>query len=70
MKMQPGKLKYYEGSDVLYYLLEEGEEDSSVEIAPGVTVELNEQKEIIGIEILDASKRIKEPRQIEYQVAG
>lgn len=59
MKVQPGKLQYYEDSDVLYYLLEEEEEDSFVEVAPGVTVELNEQKEIIGIEILEASKFMK-----------
>ncbi|MBM3239327.1 DUF2283 domain-containing protein [Candidatus Poribacteria bacterium] len=56
MKVPFGKLKYYEESDVLYYLISEGEEDSAIELTPGVTVELNKEKEIIGIEILDASK--------------
>jgi uncharacterized protein YuzE len=56
MKVQPGKLQYYEESDVLYYLISDGEEDSAIELAPGVTVELNKEKEIIGIEILDTSK--------------
>lgn len=59
MKIRPGKLQYYEESDVLYYLISEGEEDSAIELAPGVTVELNKEKEIIGIEILDASKFMK-----------
>ena len=59
MKVPFGKLKYYEESDVLYYLISEGEEDSAIELTPGVTVELNKEKEISGIEILDASKFMK-----------
>ena len=56
MKVPIGKIKYFEGSDVLYYLISEGEEEEAIELAPGVTVELNKEKEIIGIEILDASR--------------
>jgi uncharacterized protein YuzE len=56
MKVPIGKIKYFEESDVLYYLISEGEEEEAIELAPGVTVELNKEKEIIGIEILDASR--------------
>jgi uncharacterized protein YuzE len=56
MKGPIGKIQYFEESDVLYYLISEGEEEETVELAPGVTVELNKEKEIIGIEILDASR--------------
>ena len=56
MKVPIGKIQYFEESDVLYYLISEGEEEEAVELAPGVTVELNQEKEIIGIEILDASR--------------
>ena len=59
MKIRPGKLHYYEDSDVLYYLISEGEEEKAIELSPGVTVELNKEKEIVGIEILDASKFMK-----------
>ena len=59
MKIRSGKLHYYEDSDVLYYLISEGEEEEAIELVPGVTVELNGEKEIIGIEILDASKFMK-----------
>jgi len=56
MKVPIGKIKYFEESDILYYLISEGEEEEAIELAPGVTVELNKEKEIIGIEILDASR--------------
>ncbi len=54
-----GKLRYYPESDVLHYLVAEGEEFSSREVAPGVTLELDEHGTIIGIEILDASRFMK-----------
>jgi uncharacterized protein YuzE len=54
--MKVGTLKYYEDSDVLYFFLKKGMETKSLEAAPGITVELNNKNEIIGIEILDASK--------------
>lgn len=57
--MRGGTLKYYEDCDVLYFFLKKGEERESIEVAPGVTLELNDKKEIIGIEILDASKFLK-----------
>ena len=56
MKVPIGKIQYFEESDVLYYLISEGEEEEAIELAPGVTVELNKEKEIIGIEILEASR--------------
>jgi len=58
--MKTGTLKYYEDSDVLYFFLKEGMETKSLEAAPGITVELNDKNEIIGIEILDASKFMQE----------
>ena len=54
--MKNGTLKYYQASDVLYFFLKEGLETKSLEAAPGITVELDDKNEIIGIEILDASK--------------
>ncbi len=48
--------KYDEKADSLYIYLEDGEEDSFEEIAPGINIELNNDKKIIGIEILKASR--------------
>ncbi len=52
-------IKYYPEGDVLYVLIKAGEEAKSVEIEPGVTAELDRDGEIIGIEILDASKYLR-----------
>ncbi len=58
--IREGSLKYYEDSDVLYFFLKKGSESRSVETAPGITIELNDANQIIGIEILDASKFIQD----------
>ena len=58
--MKPKKsVKYYPENDVLYVLIQAGEEAKSVEIEPGVTAELNKSGKLIGIEILDASKYLR-----------
>ncbi len=43
-------------SDSLYICVREGEEDSFEEIVPGINVEFDENQEVIGIEILNASR--------------
>ena len=58
--MKAGTLKYYPDEDVLYFFLKEGSENKNIEAAPGVTVELDEKDNIIGIEILNASKFIQD----------
>ena len=52
-------LNYDEKSDILYIVSKKGDEEEFVEIAPGVNVELNDRGEVIGIEILKASKFLK-----------
>jgi uncharacterized protein YuzE len=53
------KVHYDSESDVLY-IARPGEEEETVEIQPGVNLELNKNKEIIGIELLNASTIFKE----------
>lgn len=53
------ELYYDQEADVLYIVAKEGEEEEFVEIAEGVNVELDKNKEIIGIEILNASSFMK-----------
>lgn len=58
--MKTGKnLEYFKKDDVLWFNIKEGVEFDSVEIAPNITVELDRNNEIIGIEILNASKHFK-----------
>ncbi len=56
MSEKRAKLRHFEEEDVLHVLLKEGEEATSVEIAPNITAELNEQGELIGVEILNATR--------------
>lgn len=60
-------VNYDSKSDILYIAAKKGREDEFVEIAPGVNVELDEKGEVIGIEILDASKFFKPIAKPLYQ---
>jgi len=57
--MKKHNVNYDPESDVLYIATKGGEEEEFVEVAPGVNVELDEKGEVIGIEILNASKFLK-----------
>lgn len=52
-------VNYDSKSDVLYIVIRKGPEETVTEVAPGINVELDEKGEIIGIEILRASKFFK-----------
>ena len=60
-------VNYDSKSDILYIVAKKGQEDEFVEIAPGVNVELDEKGEVIGIEILRASKFFKPVVKPLYQ---
>ena len=67
-----GLLNYDAKTDVLYIATRRANEEEFVEITPGVNVELDERGEVIGIEILNASRFLKpvmksllKPRQFE-----
>lgn len=53
--MNKTRMTYFEAEDILHLALSEEPEANSVELSPGVTVELNRNGEMIGIEILNAS---------------
>ena len=52
-------LNYDAKADVLYIAAKKGNEEGFVEITPGVNIELDERGEVIGIEILNASRFLK-----------
>ncbi len=53
--MNKPRMMYFEKEDILHLILSEEPEANSVELSPGITAELNEKGEMIGIEILEAS---------------
>lgn len=51
---------YYDlRSDAVYIGVKDGIEEEYTEIAPGISVELNKKGQVVGIEILNASKLLK-----------
>lgn len=51
------RIKYDRITDAIYVRLKDEKVVESDEVAPGVIVDLNEKNEIVGIEVLWASKR-------------
>jgi len=53
------KVFYDEEKDVLY-LAKEGEEEEFVEVQPGINIELDGDRQVIGVEIVRASEVLRE----------
>jgi len=53
-------MMYFEKDDVLHLAISDDPEAGSVELSPNITVELNSKGEMIGIEILEASRFIRD----------
>ncbi|MCL0096149.1 DUF2283 domain-containing protein [Thermodesulfovibrionales bacterium] len=58
--MNKAHMKYFEKEDILHLAVSDESEDSSVELSPNITVELNNKGELIGIEILKASVFVRD----------
>ncbi len=58
--MKKTQMVYFQQDDVIHLALMSGKEANSVELSPNITAELNEQGEIIGIEILEASAFLRD----------
>jgi len=58
--MNKPKMCYFEKEDILHLMISGEEEANSVELSPNLTAELNEQGELIGIEILQASTFVRD----------
>jgi uncharacterized protein YuzE len=59
----------YDGEvDVLTIVLNDAPVEESDEEKPGVILDYDKDGNIVGLEILQASKRIANPRAVEYAV--
>jgi uncharacterized protein YuzE len=63
------KLKYDKETDVLYIGFSKEEIQESDEEKPGIILDYDKKGLIVGIEILEASKKMKDPSKVEYEVA-
>jgi len=53
-------MTYFEKEDILHLVISDESESGSLELSPNITVELNNDGELIGIEILNASAFIRD----------
>ena len=56
--------------DVLRILLSDAPIEESDEDKPGVILDYDRDGNVVGLEILEASKRIPNPRSVQYAVTG
>ena len=58
--MTKPKMTYFEKEDILHLVISDEFESDSLELSPNITAELNDNGELIGIEILNASAFIQD----------
>ena len=60
------KARYDTETDTLTLLLRSAPVHESDEANPGVILDYDREGNVVSIEILDASKRVEDPRKVEY----
>jgi uncharacterized protein YuzE len=63
------KVKYDPEVDILIILLSDAPVDESDETKPGVVLDYDVAGNVVGIEILNASKHMGDPMSVEYAIA-
>jgi uncharacterized protein YuzE len=63
------RVKYDQEVDVLTIRFSDTPVEESDENKPGVILDYDKTGKIVGIEILNASKQIENPKSLEYAVA-
>jgi len=62
-------VKYDKESDIIYIQFSDNKVVESDEDKPGIILDYGENGDIIGIEVLNASKKTNQPNGISYEVA-
>jgi uncharacterized protein YuzE len=64
------KVVYDQEVDVLRIVFNTAEIEESDEDKPGVIMDYDNNGNLVALEVLDASKRIEDPRALDYAVTG
>jgi uncharacterized protein YuzE len=64
------KVTYDPEVDILRILLSDAPIEESDEDKPGVILDYDKDGNVVGLEILEASKRMTNPRSVDYAVIG
>jgi uncharacterized protein YuzE len=60
------RITYDPNTDTLTVILKDAPVAESDEDKPGVILDFDEQGDVVGLEILDASRRVTDPRHVEF----
>lgn len=60
------RITYDPNTDTLTVILKEAPVVESDEDKPGIVVDWDENGDVVGFEILDASQRVTDPRHVEF----
>lgn len=63
------KITYDPEVDILRIVLNSAAIEESDEEKPGIILDYDKNGNMVGLEILDASKRVENPRSLEYAAA-
>ena len=63
------KVRYDPEVDVLSIVLSDAPVEESDEAKPGVILDYDKNGNVVGLEILDASRRMGNPMSVEYAIA-
>lgn len=58
--MRKTTIRYFESEDILHIAIADDPESRGIELGTKITVELDENNEIIGVEILEASSFLRD----------
>ncbi|MBK8549823.1 MAG: DUF2283 domain-containing protein [Ignavibacteria bacterium] len=64
------KVKYDAEVDVMRILFSDSEISESDEEKQGIILDYDDKGKIVAIEILNASKKIVNPKSVEYEIEG
>lgn len=64
------KITYDPEVDVIRIVFSNAPIEESDEEKPGMILDFDKDGNVVGMEILDASRRMENPRTVEYAVAG
>jgi len=65
------KVHFDPKSDALYFRLDDSKIVDSEEVKPGVILDFNAKKQVVGVEILNVKKRVPEAslKEMKFEVA-
>ena len=64
------RITYDPEMDVLRIIFRDVQVEESNEVRPGIILDYGHHGDVVGLEVLDASTRLDNPRAIDYTVIG